>query len=174
MLKIDQILCFIFYQSFDWIWNSPFGALRALISAHCVSPLFQTSSSQPSRTAPPSFNFLWSFSKMEKVEFIFSPPHHAKTTRNRMMMLEKPRKSFHATEKIFLTKGLIWNEEKSWKDFSWKEDFRLRNKSRPAPGALVERRKNTLSLKVCYVQQNFTFFYFKVITLRVCQSEKLI
>ena len=50
---------------------------------------------------------------MEKVEFIFSPPHHAKTTRNRMMMLEKPRKSFHATEKIFLTKGLIWNEEKS-------------------------------------------------------------
>ena len=59
------------------------------------------------------------------------------------MMMETPRKGCHATEKIFLTKGLIWNEEKSWKDFLVKRGFSSAQQIRPLPLVHLLREEKT-------------------------------
>ena len=64
----------------------------------------------------------------------------------------------YATQKIFLTKGLIWKPERAEKIFGEKRIFVCRNKSHPLP-ALVEKKNTAFE-----VQQNFTL----KIQLKIC------
>ena len=67
----------------------------------------------------------------------------------------------YATEKIFLTKGLIWKLGEEVKRFLVKRGF-LSGPTNPAPSLHLLK----ISLKVCYMQQNFTspLFFFEDIT----------
>ena len=157
--KIDEICVKLYLLSeLNWIWNSPVVHSAPYLRPLCIT--IHHPKPHPEEHLLPVWGFSGVFFlEIEKKLNLYSI-FHILQRQNRMMKMKMPRKGddgLLCNAEDIPYKGSHLEAGESWKDFWWKEDFRLPQQIPPPPCTCWEKTRPLKCSKILLWRYNWRF-----------------